>query len=124
TPSLGLDLRRLGLLGARGLLRLLLPGGFRGFAHGGRRAFWLRGARLAWKPRQIARHGGRLRRARTVMPAQEECAGTLELARAAVAGRAGIGENLRRCLAGVDVPLGLAGGGQQYRRNRDRPWRQ
>jgi hypothetical protein len=52
---------------------------------------------------------------------QEAGAGRLEFARAAVAGAAGIAENLRGRLAGVEIRLGADRGGGQPDRSADDP---
>ena len=92
TLAFGFRLRRFALLSTRGLL----SGSFRRVcAWSGRGAFWLRGARLARKSRQIACEGGCLSGAGRVVLTQEARAGTPEFTRIAMADSAGTGENLR-----------------------------
>ncbi len=72
------------------------------------------GLRVGADRGEISRHGGSLLDAGRIVLAHERSGRALDLARAAVAGVAGMGEDLRRRLAGIEVGLG-------ERRNRGQP---
>src|SRR5205823_13729631 len=69
----------------------------------------------------VGGHGGGVPPAGGIMFPQKTRAGRLELPRTAVAGVAGVGEDLRRRLAGVEVRLGAGVRGGDRERSAENP---
>jgi hypothetical protein len=91
------------------LALLLLATRRRGFSRRRRRArlpLLVAAAWIGWDAGEVVRHGRSFLLSRGVMAAEKAGAGSLEFLWTAVTSRAGIGKNLRRSLAGVQV-LGI-----------------